>query len=156
MDPLSGDFSEVFSEQFAAQFEETMASLMSQNPQVMQQFEKLAEAAESAGRCVLYFGEWGDIVCVCFPFGGEGMSERLDFLYEECMCRKSCCGGVGGNLIYMIYKYECQMRVQNGQAMLLVMLWTLGLNSVFRGLSGGTANIHGDADTNTSGHDAKC
>ena len=30
------------------------------------------------------------------------------------------------------------------------------LNSVFRGLSGGTANIHGDADTNTSGHDAKC
>lgn len=46
---MSGDFSEVFSEQFAAHFEETMATLMSQNPQVMQQFEKLAEAAESAG-----------------------------------------------------------------------------------------------------------
>ena len=64
-------------------------------------------------------------------------------------------GGGGGNLIYMIYKYKCQMRVQNGQAMLFAMLWTLGLNSVFRGLSGGTANIHGDADANPSGHDAK-
>ncbi|XP_070203126.1 peroxisomal biogenesis factor 19-like [Littorina saxatilis] len=48
-DPMSADFSEVFSEQFASQFEETMAALMSQNPQVMQQFEKLSEAAESAG-----------------------------------------------------------------------------------------------------------
>jgi hypothetical protein len=48
-DPLSADFSEVFSETFAQQFEETMASLMAHNPEVMQQFENLTKAAETAG-----------------------------------------------------------------------------------------------------------
>ncbi|XP_076438352.1 peroxisomal biogenesis factor 19-like [Babylonia areolata] len=48
-DPMSAEFTEMFSEQFASHFEETMASMMSQNPQVIQQFEKLAQAANTAG-----------------------------------------------------------------------------------------------------------
>ncbi|KAL8560854.1 hypothetical protein ACOMHN_063244 [Nucella lapillus] len=48
-DPNSAEFTEMFSEQFAAQFEQTMQSLMTNNPEVVQQFEKLAQAADSAG-----------------------------------------------------------------------------------------------------------
>ena len=84
---LSGDFSEIFSEQFASQFEETMASLMSQNPQVMQQFEKLAEAAESAGRCFIYFGEGDVSVCLLVTVDGEVFVwEGMFVCSSRCVC----------------------------------------------------------------------
>lgn len=47
-DPLSAEFNEEFSDQLAAQFEEAMKSFLSQDPHMMEQIEKLAEAAGNA------------------------------------------------------------------------------------------------------------
>ncbi|KAK7497144.1 hypothetical protein BaRGS_00011674 [Batillaria attramentaria] len=47
-DPMSAAFAEDFSDQLAAQFEEAMKSFLSQDPRMMEQIEKLAEAAGNA------------------------------------------------------------------------------------------------------------
>nr|KAG5706777.1 hypothetical protein BaRGS_007280 [Batillaria attramentaria] len=47
-DPMSAAFAEDFSDQLAAQFEEAMKSFLSQDPHMMEQIEKLAEAAGNA------------------------------------------------------------------------------------------------------------
>lgn len=47
-DPMSAGFAEEFSDQLAAQFEQAMKSFLSQDPRMMEQIEKLAEAAGNA------------------------------------------------------------------------------------------------------------
>ncbi|XP_022323870.1 peroxisomal biogenesis factor 19-like [Crassostrea virginica] len=47
-DPMSEMFAEEFSDEMAKQFQETMKGLMGNDPKMMEQFEKLAEAAEKS------------------------------------------------------------------------------------------------------------
>lgn len=46
---MSEMFAEEFSDEMAKQFQETMKGLMGNDPKMMEQFEKLAEAAEKSG-----------------------------------------------------------------------------------------------------------
>ncbi|XP_069115742.1 peroxisomal biogenesis factor 19-like [Argopecten irradians] len=48
-DPMSEMFAEEFSDEMAKQFEDAMKNFMSSDPGLMQQIEKLAETADSAG-----------------------------------------------------------------------------------------------------------
>lgn len=48
-DPTSVNFTEELSDELAAQFEEAMKTFLSRDPHMMEQIEKLAEAAGSAG-----------------------------------------------------------------------------------------------------------
>ena len=51
-DALSDMFTEEFSEEMAKQFEDAMKSFMADDPSMLQQIEKMAEAAGSGGNCV--------------------------------------------------------------------------------------------------------